>query len=156
MELSDAQLQEFRDRCLTAKVYGYQIANADLYMVALAQEVGQEVVPEDVSKGSAAHLFGLAEEALEGRSGGHKKKGKKAKAHVVEHKAEKTEVKKTEIKKIEPVEHKKAETEKIEAKTETKIESVEHKTAEAEAKTETKSESKHADEDDEKAKKHSK
>lgn len=134
MELSDAQLQEFRDRCLTAKVYGYQIANADLYMVALAQEVGQEVVPEDVSKGSAAHLFGLAEEALEGRSGGHKKKGKKAKAHVVEHKAEK----KTEIKKIEPVEHKKAETEKIEAK------------------TETASESKHADEDDEKAKKHSK
>ncbi len=79
-ELSTAELQEFRDRCLQAATYGYEIGLADLYMEALASEVGQEIVPDGVAKASAAHLLGLANAALELRASGSKKAKKAAKA----------------------------------------------------------------------------
>jgi hypothetical protein len=82
MELNDTQLQEFRDRCLKASVHGHSIALADLYMAALAQEVGQEVVPEDVEKASAAHLLALANEALAARAGTKKKVKKEKVVHT--------------------------------------------------------------------------
>jgi outer membrane biosynthesis protein TonB len=71
--LTDAELQDFRDRALQASIYGYEIALADLYVIALAAEAGQEIVPEDVHKGSAAHLLGLADAVLAQRASGGKK-----------------------------------------------------------------------------------
>jgi colicin import membrane protein len=71
-QLSDVELQEFKDRALQAATYGYEIALADDYMAALASESGQEVVPEGATKGSAAHLLSLAEEVLALRASGGK------------------------------------------------------------------------------------
>lgn len=68
MKLTTVELKAFRDRALQAKTYGYEIALADQYVESLAAEVGQEIVPEGVKKGSAEHLFALAEEALKKRS----------------------------------------------------------------------------------------
>lgn len=79
-ELSNADLQDFRDRCLQAATYGYEIGLADLYVATLAVEVGQEIVPEGLAKGSAAHLLDLANQALELRASGGKKPKKAAKA----------------------------------------------------------------------------
>ena len=64
MHLNDHQLQEFRNRCLRAVFNNYTIALADEYMATLAKEVGQDIVPEGVSKASAQHLLALADEAL--------------------------------------------------------------------------------------------
>jgi hypothetical protein len=69
MELNDDQLLEFRNRCLQAVQNNYTIGLADEYMTALAKEVGQDIVPEGVAKSSAAHLLGLAQEALDLRAG---------------------------------------------------------------------------------------
>lgn len=93
MELSDSALQEFRSRCLQASINGYTIAHADLYTAALAAEVGQEIVPEGLEKGSADHLLALATEALEGRAGGAKKP-KKSKAEASKEKKKEPEAKK--------------------------------------------------------------
>lgn len=79
MQLNDAQLQEFKNRCIQAVFNGYTIGLADEYMAALAIEVGQDIVPEGVEKSSAKHLLGLAEEALQLRAaGGRKPKAKKS------------------------------------------------------------------------------
>lgn len=78
MELSNADLQDFRSRMLQAATYGYDVALADEYVTALAAEVGQEIVPEGLTKASAAHLLALADEALALRASGGKKPKKAA------------------------------------------------------------------------------
>jgi outer membrane biosynthesis protein TonB len=77
-ELSTAELQEFRDRCLEASTYGFEIGLADLYLETLVSEVGEKDVPAGVSSGSAAHLHLLASAALDQRASGGKPKAKEA------------------------------------------------------------------------------
>jgi len=82
MELSNAELQEFRDRCLRASIHGHQIALADLYVEALAPDCEKlaEVVPEGLTRGSAEHLLAMADEALDCRARGVGRKVKTLKA----------------------------------------------------------------------------
>lgn len=77
MQMTDAELGDFRSRCLQAATKGYLVARAEEYADALEAEAGS-VDPPDGTPGSAAHLFELATAALAVR-GGEKKKAPAAK-----------------------------------------------------------------------------
>lgn len=82
-QLSDADLVAFRSRMLMASQRGYTVARSDEYMELLAEEAMADP-PEGSEEGSAAHLYELANAALEARTGGgekkaHHKKSEKAK-----------------------------------------------------------------------------
>lgn len=78
MHLTDEQLREFRNRSLKAWVDGHEIAHAERYMEALANDCGDFEVPSGVAEGSAHHLFLMAHEALTARTGSKKAKRSRA------------------------------------------------------------------------------
>jgi len=56
------EMTELKERCLTAKTYGRQIANAEAYAAEL-EAVAGPVALVGVVKNSAAHLLALIEKA---------------------------------------------------------------------------------------------
>lgn len=72
--MSDADLVDFRNRCVMAAQRGYLVARADEYLEALEAEAGSVEPPAGTEPGSAAHLSEMASAALEARAGGGGKK----------------------------------------------------------------------------------
>ena len=77
-KLTDTELSKLRARCLRATERNYSIGEIRQYLKVLADETEVVDPPEGAPKGSAAHLQGLVQEAMDQRS------GKKAKPRKLE------------------------------------------------------------------------